>query len=254
MTYVYFHGQPVSKIEGNALYFYHNDHLGTPMMMTDQNRNIVWQAEHLPFGEPQSITGTITNNLRFAGQYYDAETGLHYNYFRDCMPEIGRYIEKDPIGLDGGTNLHVYVGNGPGNRTDPSGLISIGFGFGGGGNVGTIGAGADSGVVMDSNGSLCFYTNTCFSLGWNTVVGGSIGGVGQISSGKLCSGVQKCKGGYWYGGAGVEGEVEALVCDGSDFHLGRGIGGPSEGAGAGYIQCETRLYCINEPPECKCGK
>jgi RHS repeat-associated protein len=51
----------------------------------------------LPFGEPYSVTGSITNNLRFPGQYYDSETGLHYNYYRDYKPEVGRYIEVDPI-------------------------------------------------------------------------------------------------------------------------------------------------------------
>jgi RHS repeat-associated protein len=124
-THVYFQGQPIAKIESNALSFYLNDHLGTPMMMTDQNRNIVWQAEHLPFGEPLFMTGTTTNNLRFPGQYYDAETGLHYNYFRDYMPEIGRYIEKDPIGLEGGVNYYAYVENNPVKHIDPYGLLNI---------------------------------------------------------------------------------------------------------------------------------
>ncbi len=58
--------------------------------------SVVWSGEFLPFGEPLSITGSITNNLRFPGQYYDEETGLHYNYFRDYEPMIGRYVEADP--------------------------------------------------------------------------------------------------------------------------------------------------------------
>jgi RHS repeat-associated protein len=82
---------------GNSIYYYHNDHLGTPMFMTDENQNIVWEGEFLPFGEAYSVTGSITNNFRFPGQYYDEETGLHYNYFRDYKPEIGRYVEADPI-------------------------------------------------------------------------------------------------------------------------------------------------------------
>ncbi|MBI5051043.1 MAG: RHS domain-containing protein, partial [Nitrospirae bacterium] len=95
--YIYLNGQPLAKIEGSNIYYYHNDHLGTPMVMTNENQSIVWQGEFLPFGEPLSVSGTITNNLRFPGQYYDAETGLHYNYFRDYKPEIGRYVEADPI-------------------------------------------------------------------------------------------------------------------------------------------------------------
>ncbi len=71
--YVYLNGQPLAKIENNNIYYYHNDHLGTPMLMTDGSGNAVWQGEFKPFGEPLSITGSITNNLRFPGQYYDSE-------------------------------------------------------------------------------------------------------------------------------------------------------------------------------------
>jgi RHS repeat-associated protein len=120
--YVYINGQPLAKIENNNVYYYHNDHLGTPMLMTNSSGNIVWQGEFKPFGEPVSVTSSITNNLRFPGQYYESETGLHRNYFRDYMPELGRYIEADPIGLDGGINMYVYVGNNPVNFVDPMGL------------------------------------------------------------------------------------------------------------------------------------
>jgi RHS repeat-associated protein len=97
--YVYLNGQPLAKIEGNAIYYYHNDHLGTPMLMTDSSGSVVWSGEYLPFGEPLSVSGTITNNLRFPGQYYDSETGLHQNGWRDYKPEIGRYISKDRVDL-----------------------------------------------------------------------------------------------------------------------------------------------------------
>jgi len=95
--YIYLFNQPLAKIENNNIYYYHNDHLGTPMLMTDGSGNIVWEGEFLPFGEEFSITGTITNNLRFPGQYYDSETGLHQNWHRDYKPEVGRYLEADPI-------------------------------------------------------------------------------------------------------------------------------------------------------------
>lgn len=63
----------------------------------------------------------MTFNLRFPGQYYDAETSLHYNYFRDYDPTTGRYIESDPIGLDAGVNTYAYAEGNPLINIDPDG-------------------------------------------------------------------------------------------------------------------------------------
>lgn len=78
-------------------YYYHTDHLGTPIMMTDKNQNVVWQMERLPFGELQSLAGTTSDSIGFPGQYYDTETGLYYNWYRYYKADIGRYIEFDPL-------------------------------------------------------------------------------------------------------------------------------------------------------------
>lgn len=99
------------------------DHLNTPRRVVfPSNNTVVWQWNGEPFGADQA-TGSGTYNLRFPGQYYDAETGKHYNYFRDYDPAMGRYIESDPIGLAGGLNTYGYVGGGPTNSIDPLGLM-----------------------------------------------------------------------------------------------------------------------------------
>lgn len=121
--YVYFAGQPFAQIVGSDIYFYHNSHLGTPELMTDINQNIVWQASYTPFGLATVSVETVENNIRFPGQYFDSESGLHYNYFRDYDPEIGRYIQSDPIGLSGGVNTYGYVAGNPINLVDLLGLF-----------------------------------------------------------------------------------------------------------------------------------
>ena len=63
----------------------------------------------------------VKNNLRFQGQYYDEESGLHYNRHRYYDPECGRFINQDPIGLLGGDNNYLYVPN-PVTWVDPLGL------------------------------------------------------------------------------------------------------------------------------------
>ncbi|WPD24575.1 MAG: RHS repeat-associated core domain-containing protein [Candidatus Electrothrix scaldis] len=103
-------------------YYYINDHLGTPQVITNDAGSVVWQAEYLPFGKVNISVADIENNLRFPGQYYDAETELHYNWNRYYDPEAGRYIAADPIGLDGGMNLYAYVDGDPVNWLDPDAL------------------------------------------------------------------------------------------------------------------------------------
>jgi RHS repeat-associated protein len=122
--YVYLNGQPLALIQGGNAYYYHNDHLGTPQKMTDSTGTVVWAADYKPFGEAAVTISTITNNLRLPGQYFDAETGTLYNYFRDYDPAIGKYKQADPIGLNGGLNLYSYVGGNPVLFEDPFGLAA----------------------------------------------------------------------------------------------------------------------------------
>jgi RHS repeat-associated protein len=114
---------------GNLSYI-HTDHLNTPRLITNQAGQTVWRWDNVePFGgnlpnENPSGLGNFTCNLRYAGQYFDKETNLHYNYFRDYDPAIGRYIQSDPIGLAGGINTYSYVGSNPLIYEDPTGEIA----------------------------------------------------------------------------------------------------------------------------------
>jgi len=112
---------------GSQIYYYHLDRLGTPQGMSNQTGAVVWRADYEPFGKAVVKANTVENNIRFPGQYFDKETGLHYNYFRDYDPTTGRYIEADPIGLDGGMNLYAYVGGNPISYTDSTGLLGFGL-------------------------------------------------------------------------------------------------------------------------------
>ena len=79
-------------------------------------------GEDMPDQDPDGDGTAFIFNLRFPGQYYDVETGLHYNYFRDYEPSTGRYIESDPSHLSGGINLFAYVENNPLKSYDFYGL------------------------------------------------------------------------------------------------------------------------------------
>jgi len=126
--YVYFGGRPVAlaTVTGApAVFYYHVDHLGSPQVLTNQLGTVVWAGDYGVFGEVNLTTNTIENNLRFPGQYYDSETGLHYNYFRDYDPALGRYTQSDPIGLAGGLNTFAYVYANPLKFYDDLGLECI---------------------------------------------------------------------------------------------------------------------------------
>lgn len=91
-------GRPLAQIAAGVVTYLHPDHLGTPRFGTDAGRAVVWQWASDAFGTT-SPTGAVTVNLRYPGQYFDAETGLHYNWHRTYDPGSGRYLESDPIGI-----------------------------------------------------------------------------------------------------------------------------------------------------------
>ena len=108
------------------------DHLNTPRLISDTLGRTVWTWNNDdPFGgnvpneDPDQDGNQFVFNLRFPGQYFDKETNLHYNYYRDYDPAIGRYIHSDPVGLKGGLNTYAYVGSNPLSQFDPNGLLTL---------------------------------------------------------------------------------------------------------------------------------
>lgn len=155
---------PIAAVINGTTYAVHSDHLNTPRRLTDADGQAVWQWSYSAFGDekptiakyrfanlditPNPGTTNVseaTLNKRYDGQYFDQESGLHYNYFRSYDNRTGRYSQPDPIGLEGGWNRGVYVDSNPLSHSDPAGLVkgiqnprelSLLEGGGGGGGLG----------------------------------------------------------------------------------------------------------------------
>ncbi|EUB87800.1 RHS repeat protein [Pseudomonas sp. GM30] len=131
-SYVYEPGtfRPLALLDGKGPkkacpFYYQLDHLGTPQELTDYSGEIVWSAQYDAYGKVAAITlageDYLDQPLRFQGQYFDAESGLHYNRHRYYDPRLGRYLTPDPVKLAGGLNQYRYVPN-PTGWVDPLGL------------------------------------------------------------------------------------------------------------------------------------
>ncbi|WP_419789266.1 RHS repeat-associated core domain-containing protein [Pseudomonas koreensis] len=128
-SYIYEPGsfRPLAMLDGEGPrkatpFYYQLDHLGTPQELTDYSGEIMWSARYRAYGNLAALdVSEIDNPLRFQGQYFDAETGLHYNRHRYYNPGTGRFLTPDPIKLAGGLNNYLYVSN-PTGWVDPLGL------------------------------------------------------------------------------------------------------------------------------------
>ncbi|KSV75915.1 hypothetical protein N185_15835 [Sinorhizobium sp. GW3] len=124
--YIWLQDRPVAAVydagtPNPQIYQVHVDHLNRPIMMTDASKAVVWRATYLPFGEVYSITGSLTLDQRFPGQWFQLESGLHYNWHRHYDPTTGRYIQPDPLGMPDGPSRWAYVNNSPLMSVDPTG-------------------------------------------------------------------------------------------------------------------------------------
>jgi RHS repeat-associated protein len=118
---------PVATLRPNgsavSIYYVHTDHLNAPRVVTQSTDNAVrWLWGGNAANQNPLNLGTFVYNLRYPGQYYQAETGLHYNTYRDYDPSVGRYVESDPIGLTGGINTYMYANGNPLSLSDILGL------------------------------------------------------------------------------------------------------------------------------------
>jgi RHS repeat-associated protein len=126
---------PVATLRPNgasvSIYYVHTDQLNTPRQVTRPSDNVqMWTWFSDPFGTDATNAnpagaGAFTYNLRFPGQIFDGQAGLHYNYFRDFDPAIGRYAESDPVGLESGIDTYLYVDANPISFVDPYGMWKV---------------------------------------------------------------------------------------------------------------------------------
>ncbi|MHA6912431.1 RHS repeat-associated core domain-containing protein [Ralstonia pseudosolanacearum] len=194
---VYLGDTPVATVKNGTPYYVYADQIDTPRVITDTNNLMVWRWDQAdPFGttrpdENPTNLGGFTYNLRFPGQVYDQETGKHYNVNRDYDPASGRYVQSDPIGLNGGQwSTYAYVDGSPLLNTDPLGLWSV--------TVGVFpGVGAQITAGQNPNGSGFM----SLQFGW-----GIGGGVSYNPLGKQ-QGYKDCQGGSWGLGTGVYGQA-----------------------------------------------
>ena len=116
-----------SKDVDGQLYYIHSDGSGQPFLITDDAQQTVWLADNDAFGQSRPIIEKIEFNLRLPGQYYDEESGLHQNLYRNYDPEVGHYLEPDPLGPISGNDVFGYAKQNPRQYIDPLGLLMFVF-------------------------------------------------------------------------------------------------------------------------------
>ncbi|MDN3442645.1 RHS repeat-associated core domain-containing protein [Psychrobacter sp. APC 3279] len=126
--YVWLNDTPIAILQQGELYYIHTDHRNAPIAVTDSISKLVWQADNEDFGYASiHAKSTFELNLRLSNQYYDSESGLHYNTNRYYDALNQQYLTPDPLGLAAGPDLFAFALNQPHSISDPDGLAPIDY-------------------------------------------------------------------------------------------------------------------------------
>jgi RHS repeat-associated protein len=244
-SYLWLGSQLVGVVTPNqAVQYVHGDHLGRPEAATDSSKQVVWRAKNTsPYGSRSITLDQIGGlNIGLPGQYYDAESALWYNGFRDYDANIGRYVQPDPIGLAGGINPYAYVEGNPVNQIDPLGLAKFLVSAGGNAYFGIWGGSAESSIGFDTSGNVCYVSTTCevdMSIGAGAGLSvGAGGGKGEYCDSDVTSEQTRAELSVAGVGAGV-----TVSDDLTSGAAGRGVAGWS--AGAAFETCRVITKCVN---------
>ncbi|HCI76140.1 MULTISPECIES: DUF6531 domain-containing protein [unclassified Psychrobacter] len=121
--YVWLNDTPIAILQQGELYYIHTDHRNAPIAVTDNTSKLIWQADNEDFGYATiNANSTFELNLRLSNQYYDSESGLHYNTNRYYDALNQQYLTPDPLGLAAGPDLFAFALNQPHSISDPDGL------------------------------------------------------------------------------------------------------------------------------------
>jgi RHS repeat-associated protein len=236
-------GRLLALLQDGQRYDYFYDDNGNVMALLDNAQNIVAQYSYSPFGQLQTATGTLANQpMRFSTKYYDPETGLSDFGYRFYRADVGKWLNRDPIGERGGISLYNYVNDNPINTVDPLGLWTVNIGFSGSinipmiGSVG-IGGGGFGGIAIDGHGNIGWYWGGGGGIGAGA--GGGAAGIqlGRSDADSICDlagpfgsasgsgGEGVIVGGEVYTGSGSHGQTVT----GGNLFIGGGGGTPVSG-------------------------
>ncbi|MBK5275998.1 MAG: RHS repeat-associated core domain-containing protein [Desulfuromonadales bacterium] len=242
---------------GVSYYFYHADGLGSVTAITNQSKSVVQSYAYDSFGMLKAVNNTFSNSYTYTGREWDKETGLYYYRARYYDPMDGRFINKDPIGFNGGdVDLYGYVNNNPVNSIDPYGLFklfgkeinfNIGSGLQGGIQAFILGLNGSVGGIIGTDGQKCGVITICGRIGPGIYAGGgaygSVGGTQGSTSNVEGWSVGGGLDAGW--GASTGGQaVIGLKSTGGSGPIPKAKAGGGFGANAGVDVCYTfTLLC-----------